>query len=75
MTGKQLNVRSAAFCHFVFPFSCLNFSGTAKIKKTVDNRMLVLMKDFAGVSRLSTKIDDIEQSLVLSQHSNKLTGV
>ena len=37
--------------------------------------MLVLMKNFAGVSRLSTKIDDIEQSLMLSQHSNKLTGV
>ena len=25
--------------------------------------MLVLMKDFAGVSRLSTKVDDIDQSL------------
>ena len=37
--------------------------------------MLMLMKDFAGVSRLSTKIDDIEKSLMLSQHSNKLTGV
>ena len=37
--------------------------------------MLVLMKDFAGVSRLSTKTDDIDQSLMLSQHSNKATGV
>ena len=35
MTGKQLNVRSAAFCHCVSPFSCLNFPGMAKIKKTV----------------------------------------
>ena len=37
--------------------------------------MLVLMKDFVGLSRLSTKIDDIDQSLMLSQHSNKPTGV
>ena len=37
--------------------------------------MLVLMKNFAGVSRLSTKIDDIDQSLMLSQHSKKPTGV
>ena len=37
--------------------------------------MLVLMKDFVGVSRLSTKIDAIDQSLMLLQHSNKPTGV
>ena len=37
--------------------------------------MLVLMKDFAGVSRLSTIMDDIDQSLMLSQHSNQATGV
>ena len=37
--------------------------------------MLVLMKDFSGISRLSTKIDDIDQSLMLSQRSNKPTGV
>ena len=41
----------------------------------VDNRMLVLMKDFAGVSELSIKIDDIDQFLMLSQYSNNSTGV
>ena len=37
--------------------------------------MLVLMNDFAGVSGLSIKIDDMDQSLMLSQYSNKSTGV
>ena len=37
--------------------------------------MLVLMNDFAGVSELSIKIDDIDQFLMLSQYSNNSTGV
>ena len=37
--------------------------------------MLVVMKDFADVSRLSIIIDDKDQSLMLSQHSNQETRV
>ena len=37
--------------------------------------MLVLMKEFAGVSRLPMIINDIDESLMLSHHSNQAIGV
>ena len=56
-TGKQLNVRSAAFCHFVSLFSCLNFSGTAKIKKSYAVRQK--LKSFkSNIMKGVIKIED-----------------